>query len=124
MDKIVTTTLPPAIIQHFSAKLLSVPCPKFNEDSKDLWIIYQYIKTKLLKKTKKFPQWEKECLALEKQFMELYERALAKEKEHAEKKTHFTQESFYRFADIDRANGKILTGLKFRSKGWSLPYFI
>jgi len=116
----ITSIIPPQITQYFDSKLLSTPVPNFNDSSQDLWLIYQYIKTKLLKKTKKYPQWEKECLALEKQFMELYERALAKEKEHTEKKTHYTQGSFYRFRSLNKTDDRIFTGLKYRSRRWSL----
>jgi hypothetical protein len=112
--------LPPQIIQRFSSLLLSMPVPKMRDDSETLWNMYSYIKDKLVKKTAKHPEWENKCKKLEKLFLELYERTLAKEKDLKEKKTHHTQQPFYRFRDPDQNKRRLFTGLKCRSRGFKL----
>ena len=85
----------PPTIEQFNVNLLSTPMPLFRENTKDLWQMYLYIKTKLMYKARNNPIRLKKCLELEQQFLELYERAMDKEQERKAETTHFTQRPFY-----------------------------
>jgi hypothetical protein len=115
-----TTTIPPQIHQYFTEKMLSLPTPKMRDDSATLRRVYFWIKTKLMKKCVKYPEWKKECEQLEKQFVELYERTLAKEKELETEKGHKTQEPFYWITVANRSNQAIFRGLQRNSNQISL----
>jgi hypothetical protein len=78
--------IPSDILQSYDKKLLSYPAVKFYDDSARLWSWYQWIKRKLQRKTVKDSIRNRKFLELEKQFLELYERTVAKEKD-IEKKT-------------------------------------
>ena len=76
-----TSTIPPAIIQHFDSTLLSFPCPKFCDDSETLQHIYNWIVSKYINKLRKSESTRNKFLNLAYQFRELHERAQAKEKD-------------------------------------------
>jgi hypothetical protein len=66
-----------------------------------------------MKKCAKYPEWKRECEQLEKQFLELYERALAKEKDLEAEEGYKTQEPFYYIRLPDKCSDEILTGLRY-----------
>jgi hypothetical protein len=94
-------TLPLQIMQYFSSALLSNPYPKFCDDSEALWKIYQWIKRKLEKKCKTDKRIEK-FQKLEKQFLELYERAKKKEEDLKAKTGNANKGPFYYFGYTDK----------------------
>jgi hypothetical protein len=114
------SSIPLSIHQYFSSKMLSLPCPKLRDDSETLRRVYLWIKTKLMKKCAKYPEWKRECEQLEKQFLELYERALAKEKDLEAKEGYKTQESFYWITISDRRSDNIFRRLKLES--YKIPF--
>ena len=110
------TILPPLIQQSFDAALLSTPF-KMREDSETLWKAWQYIE-KLWHKLDKCPAKKAKCEQLKQQFMELYERAKAKEEERKATPSHRTQMSLY-FIDfigrkVEEAFRRAKYGKRFR----------
>jgi len=103
------------IQQYYDAKLLSGPAPKLRDTCTDLWTVYLWIKTQLMKKAENNPIRLKKLLELENQFLELYERAKAKEKEREEQKDHCTQGPFYRFKETGRNYRYVFRRLRSRS---------
>lgn len=87
----------PAIIGNFDKLLLSTPIPHFSDSCIDLFEMYEWITKKLKKKICKDPERLKKYIQLEKEFMDIYERAKVKEEKLEEEKVHFTQKPFYRF---------------------------
>ena len=85
MQKTVSVSLP-HIFEYLDPLLLSKPCPKFGEDCETLWRVYQYILRKLKPKARGNLAWLENIEKLEKEFLEIYERAKTKENEL--KKTH------------------------------------
>lgn len=106
--------VPPKIIQYFNSLLLSTPA-KLRDDSQTLWMVYTYIKNKIMKKSKHDPKWVAKCQKLEQEFLELYERAKAKEKDAEGKTKNKTQEPFYRIISFDRGNRDVFKGLRRKS---------
>ena len=111
---------PPDIRQYFNKAMLTTPCPKFRESCETLWKIYQRLK-KDWRKVERIPSMLEKCLKLEKEFLEIYERALAKEKECEGKKDHATQAFFYYIERIDREGEEAFRFAKFRPKRRSNP---
>lgn len=86
MNFITTTSfLPPPILQNFDVGLLSMPAPKFYDDAETLYLVYQYIKRKLQKKTYRCAIRDMKFIELEREFLDLHERTTSKEKEFKEK---------------------------------------
>ena len=82
MTQIITITAhPPQVKQFYDSTLLSKPTSKFYDESELLWRVYTYIKLKLSKKSKYHPNSEIKYNQLEREFLELYERAKTKEKD-------------------------------------------
>jgi hypothetical protein len=98
--------IPPNIIQVFNPKLLSNPYPIFRESSKNLLLVYQYIKSKLEKKCKT-PRRIEKFKKLEEEFLKLYEQVI-KEEKFKEKTEHHTQRSLYFIKSIDQKDERIL----------------
>lgn len=109
-----STTLPPFILQKFSRSLLSIPCPKFRDHPETLICIYRYIEKKLRKKTLKNEKRNNKYIGLSIEFMELYERAKAKEKELEKETKHITQQPFYFFGGPDKRYQNIFKRLRFK----------
>ena len=107
--------LPPKIMQSYNAELLSRPC-KLREDSETLWKAWLYIE-KMWHKLDKCPGKKSKCEELKQQFMDLYERAKAKEEERKATPKHRTQMSFYYIASVgkkgDRAFNRAKYGKRF-----------
>lgn len=78
------SVLPPSIKEFFNICLLT-KLGKLYDDCTDLELLYNYIKEKANKKLKNLPEKRRKFEVLEKQFLELYERAKIKEKECKEK---------------------------------------
>lgn len=110
---LITSIIPPQVVQHFSNILLSVPITKFGDDSERLKRIYLYIKYKLSKKCKDEIRKNKFKI-LEDQYLELYERAKAKEKELEEKNKNLLKEPFYYIEISDLRYKKIYRRLRYR----------
>ncbi len=106
------TSLPPLIQEHFSADLLSIPV-KLRDSTETLWKMYVYIKTKLMHKANYNPFWKAKCERLEKEFLELYEQAKAKEKDIKAKTGNEAKEPFYYIGITDRRHENIFKGLRY-----------
>lgn len=107
------SSLPPDIQKHFNPELLSLN-PRCCDNSQTLYEIYIFIKEKLMKRAKSNPiRWEY-CLKLEKEFLELYERAKIKEEELKEEKYHRTKEPYYCINLSDKRYEQIFIRLKFK----------
>lgn len=78
------SVLPPSIKEFFNICLLT-KLGKLYDDCTDLEVLYKYIKEKANKKLKNLSEKRRKFEALEKQFLDLYERAKIKEKECEEK---------------------------------------
>ena len=78
-----------------------------------LWKIYLYIMKKLHKKCYHDVNTIIRCNKLESEFLELYERAKAKEKVVKEEKRNKTQEPFYYIRCASRRNQRVFERLKF-----------
>ncbi len=107
----------PEIDMKFSKDILSRPTPKLREDSDTLWKSWLYIES-LWKKLDNQPVKRAKCEELKKQFMELYERAKAKEKERETEKTHPTQIPFYFIGSIGEKDEEAFRCTKYR---WHIP---
>jgi hypothetical protein len=107
-------SIPPQILQYFSSTLLSSPYSKFRDWSEDIWKVYLYVKEKLIPKCKNNPIRLKKTLELEKQFLELYERAKVKEKANEGKNQAKTEQFGYSFREFDRYNQRIFGRLRFK----------
>ncbi len=106
--------MPPQIVQQFSSALLSNPM-KFNDDLDLFARIHFYINNKLMKKAKYNAIWEERCDKLEKEFLELYERAKVKEKESKKAYKNKTQEPFYRISFDNKSDENIFAGFRIAS---------
>lgn len=116
MTQIITiTSLPPQVKQFYDSILLSKPTSKFYDDSELLWRVYTYIKLKLSKKSKYHPNSEIKYNQLEKEFLELYERAKTKEKDYERETGNQGQKFFYYIIITDRSHSKIFERLRSRS---------
>jgi hypothetical protein len=110
---ITTVCLPPMILQSHSSKLLSRPACKFYQDSEFLWKMYQYtLSLKYKCKTQRSLQRFKEQ---EKQFLEIYERAKAKEKDLEGSAKHPSKRPFFYFQGPKRDRRKLYCKLIARS---------
>lgn len=114
MPIITISNLPPDILQSYSRYLLSVPAPKFYEDSETLYKVYQYIKHKLQKKTYRSPIQDAKFIELERTFLELYESALEKEKEFKAKKGNDFRKWGNYFRDTSRYHKGLFARLKWK----------
>ena len=112
----ITTILnvPPNILKRFDRNLLSQQIPKFCDDSERLLWIFQWIENKLSKKAMKHEGTRVKYERLKKQFLELYERAKAKENElqKAGKKQDFF--SYIDIGDIDRCHGELFERIRWK----------
>jgi hypothetical protein len=106
--------LPPEIKQYFDHYLLVKP-GNLRDNTVILWCLYYYIKNRLMKKAHHDPRWLAKCEKLEKEFLDLYERAIVKEENTKEKNENKTKEPFYRIAGFDRSNETIFKRLRFKS---------
>lgn len=109
---VVTNEAPP-IRMSFDPNLLSTAILKLNEDSETLYRIYQILKKKLMKRAERNPKQKKACEELEKDFLELYERAKAKEKDAEAAPKNVTQRSFYRIAGAKKNDRAIFERFKY-----------
>lgn len=107
--------LHPEIRQYFDRKLLSKPCPKLYDDSSFLWSIYQYIVLKLKKKCNNHPNRLTHFQKLEYQFLELYERAKAKEKELKEETGYAGKGPFYFISETSECHPYLFARLRGKS---------
>jgi hypothetical protein len=119
--KTTTTVIPADILQYFNPLLLSAPAPNLKESSRTLWDIYLYAKH-LMKKAHKYPQWGRKLKKLEKTFLEIYERALVKEKELKESNEHPTQQPFYYIRAPDKKGRNVFRGLGIDQKALYYTY--
>lgn len=117
MDKniITSTFIPPEISQSFNSKLLSLPIPKFCDDSETLWKIYIFISKKLAKKCNNHPRRIEKYKLLEEEFLKLYERAKAKETELEKKTGQKNKGPFYYIILPHQNDAKILRRFEYRS---------
>lgn len=92
---ITISIIPPEIIQNYDHLLLSKPIPKFKDDAESLKNIYEWIRSTYKRKIENIPNGIYKFTILEKQFMGLYERAIAKEKELKETTGNIGKEPFY-----------------------------
>lgn len=95
--------MPPEIITYFQSNLLSRPMLRCGDDCEFLWKIYQYIKRNLERRRK---QPNAKFSDLEKQFLEVYERAKAKEEEIERATGDKGQRSFGCFIRLDKSDRK------------------
>lgn len=87
----------PRILMDFDPNLLSRPMPNFSDDSKTLFEIMQFLEKKIYSnKYKKFPRTIEKFIIKHKHFLELYERAKAKEEQNQKEKGLKTWQLFYR----------------------------
>lgn len=114
--------IPPPILQSFNTSLLSSPCPKFHDDCETLWKIYQYIIHKLKPKASKNAVWLQKIERLEKQFLELYERAKAKEDEFQKETGESFMQPYDCFRKVNRYRPWLLGRLKFKSETYTDSY--
>lgn len=110
------TTLPSLVLQSFNAQLLSNPMPKFYDDSETLLQIYTYILYKLYRRCLYSSQKIKQFELLEKQFLELYERAKAKEAKYEKENGQSFQRPFDFFIYTGRNNKGIFEKIRFKCK--------
>jgi len=113
MTEFIISDLPPLISQHFNKDLLSLPCPKFNDDVSRIDRIFKYFERKLLKKCKDEYQ-RKEIEELLKIYREKHERIVKKEKELKAKTSHKTKDPFYRFKIPSKFDGLIFDRLRWK----------
>lgn len=111
MTTINTYSLAPDITIFFDKGLLSEPC---FDGLKRFWNIYQYIKKKLIPKAKNNVNWKEKVDQLERYFLELYERAQAKEKDNEGKKRNKTQEPLYRISFPNKRDDYIFGRLRYK----------
>ena len=104
------TNIPPLILQYYDRKLLSYP-GKLSDDSSKLDHVYQYIKYKIDKK----PVGNK-VYQLEQEYLELYERIKAKEKDIEGKTEYHTQRPFYYFGRSNRKGQDIFKRLRYKKR--------
>lgn len=111
-------SLPPEIVQHFQATLLSTPTFEFRETSKDVKEFFEYAKSILEKKTRSGRNEikKRKCQALIKEFGPLYEAIKKKEKELETEKNHVTQMPFYSIGFVDRKNEEVFSRTRFKRK--------
>lgn len=102
----ITTNMPPMIMQSFDRQLLSRPC-KLNDNGSNLDRVYQYIKRKIDKKPIGNKVYE-----LEEEFLEIYERIKAKEKDIEGKTGYKVQRPFYRFEKSNRKGQDVFERLR------------
>jgi len=117
----VTTSiiLPPDVRQVFDKGLLTHPVPDLRDRAADLYSLYHYVKDKLMKKTRNIPNRKAKCEALEKEFLELYGRAITKEEELKGQKKRRTEQPFYSFASIGGKDEEIYNRFRFKRRVWS-----
>lgn len=110
----ITTILnvPPNILKRFDRNLLSQQIPKFCDDSERLLWIFQWIENKLSKKAMKHEGTRVKYERLKKQFLELYERAKAKEVEFEKKTGQSVCTPFNYFREANRRNPHLLRRLR------------
>jgi hypothetical protein len=106
--------LPPAILQSFSSKLLSSPCPKFCDDCEVLWEVYQYILKKMIPKARNNPVWMAKLEKLKTKFLGIYERAKIKEDELKEKTKGRFPEPLTYFREINRHKPRLFGTIRAR----------
>ncbi len=106
--------LPPELIHYFNYKLLSIPYPKFCDDSQVLWEIFQYINETMKKSYEWNPNRHNKYLELRKVFVELYERTEIKEKELEEKTGHANKAPFTFFTMPDKRCQRLFGHLRNR----------
>lgn len=114
MDITTTIMIPPPILQYFNRSILSLPAPKFYDDSETLYRVYQYIKRKLQKKTYRCPKQDAKFLELERIFLELYESALEKEKDFKAKTGNNIRQWGDYFRDTSRYHKGVFGRLRWK----------
>lgn len=107
--------IPPKILEYFNEKLLSLPTPKFCDDSETFWKVYQYINKKLYKKCMRCPFQMGKFEKLFNEFYEVYGRAKAKEDEYKEKTGESLRKPFDYFRSTARRHKGVFDGIKYRS---------
>ena len=110
------TILCPKIIEYFDNDLLSHPIPKFCDDSENLWEIYEYINRKLYRKCLRCPFKMKKFEKMFNEFLELYERAKAKEIEFEKKTGKSHKRPFNYFRDSSRYHKGLYQRLRFKCR--------
>ena len=102
-------------IERFNPNLLSTPAPKFGDDCETLAQVYNRIVDKFHGEDLKNENRVKKLSALKKQFLEIYERAKAKETELEGKTEHVIQGFMYFFATSGRGCDPLFRRLRERS---------
>ena len=92
---------------------------KINDDSETFYEVYLYIKKHLFNKANYHPKWRERCEVLEKEFLELYERAKEKEEKSQGCAKNKTQKPFYRISFLNRSYKTIFDGLRRKSKRYT-----
>ena len=105
----------PDLKQEFRKDLLSLPIPNLRDSEKTLYNIYIYIKKRLVIKSKYNPIWWEECIELQKEFLELYERVKKKKEDDETNSRNKTKAPFYRIEGFNRGNKYIYTRLRQKS---------
>jgi hypothetical protein len=108
------TALPPPIYQFFTPDLLWYPCPRFGEDSDDLWGYYLIV-LEMEYKCRHDPIRSAEFQKLKAKFLEVYERIKKKEEEYEAKEGEPWEEPFYYFDGTDKMGREIRARLRTRS---------
>jgi len=103
------------IPQMYNPNLLSTPCPKFRDDCETLAQVYNRIVDKFHGEDLKNENRAKKLAALQKKFLEIYERAKAKETDLEGKAEHVTQGFMYFFAMSGRGLDRLFRRLRERS---------
>lgn len=115
MRMLITSNSIPQVSLIFDKKILYTH-KKFSEDSETLAKIYHYIKNRLDKKPFNDVNRLENFLKIEREFLQLYERAVAKEKEVGSKGKNKTQRPFYIIEGIDPRYETIFRGLRHKSR--------
>ena len=98
-------TLPPIIRQFFNKILLTCPCPELRDNLDKLWRMWLYIESTI--RPNIIPSHREKFEALKNQFMDLYVRTLAKEKELKEETEAKAKEFLYHITMPDKRSGDI-----------------
>lgn len=107
-----TYILLPEIISYFDSALLSKPMPKFCDDSETILKIYEWLQRKYLPKCKNMPERLEKFYKLEREFLELYERAKKKEEDLKAKTGDTSKEPFSYIYLSDRRHQRVFSHAK------------
>jgi len=103
------TVIPPKILEYYSHILLNNPI-KFRDDLEKIWNMYLYVKKILYKKVKNKIKLEE----LDKEFLEIYERAKKKEKDINTKTENKTKMPFYFITMPNKGDQNIFDRLRYK----------